>query len=340
MSHIAESVPLADIWKIESYINKEGLPLREVLRRTGASWGVNGLMWNGRDGKICNLLKADGQVVFNPDPPYTARGYAWETGPDIHMERVPCAARNYLACTELIVDGQPVAKPIYTPQQGGRRGRTAIGTKNGRFCAYISGDGTADARTPEELRDLLADYGWRDAVMLDSGGSSQGVLNGRSISSGRIVKHILLVYLLKDKPAPESGYEPTVKAYSKSRDGKQHLTEHFTVREFACRDGSDPVFIATALPQVLEAIREHFGKPVRITSGYRTPPYNQRVGGKTYSQHLYGMAADIVIDGVSPAEVGRYARSLMPHHGGIGIYDTDKHFTHIDVRKVRADWRD
>ena len=62
-----------------------------------------------------------------------------------------------------------------------------------------------------------------------------------------------------------------LKAYSLARDGALHLTPHFRVREFACRDGSDPIFVEEELAALLEAIRLHFGCPVAITSGFRDP---------------------------------------------------------------------
>ena len=128
----------------------------------------------------------------------------------------------------------------------------------------------------------------------------------------------------------------TVKAYSKAKDGNKNLTANFKVREFACKDGSDVIFISDGLVQVLQAIRSHFGKPVTINSAYRTPAYNKKVGGETYSQHQYGTAADIVVSGVSPAEVAAYAETLLIGTGGIGVYST---FTHIDVRKVKSRWK-
>ena len=45
-----------------------------------------------------------------------------------------------------------------------------------------------------------------------------------------------------------------LKAYSLARDGALHLTPHFRVREFACRDGSDPIFVEEELATLLEAI--------------------------------------------------------------------------------------
>lgn len=128
----------------------------------------------------------------------------------------------------------------------------------------------------------------------------------------------------------------TIKAYSRVKDGNKKLSTNFRVREFACLDGSDPIFIDTELVTILQKIRTHFGKAVTITSAYRTPPRNKSVGGTAYSMHLYGMAADIKIGGISPKKVGEYAEKLLPDRGGIGIYDT---FTHIDVRATKARWK-
>lgn len=126
-----------------------------------------------------------------------------------------------------------------------------------------------------------------------------------------------------------------IRAYSKAKNGSEKLSANFKVKEFACKDGSDPVFIAPELVDILQKIRNHFGKAVVINNGYRTPTYNKKVGGATYSQHLYGTAADIEISGVKPKEVAAYVETLMPDKGGIGIYPT---FTHVDVREVRSRW--
>lgn len=127
----------------------------------------------------------------------------------------------------------------------------------------------------------------------------------------------------------------TIKAYSKAKDGNKKLSANFRVREFACTDGSDPIFIDSDLVNILQKIRNHFGKAVTITSAYRTPTKNKACGGTIYSRHLYGEAADIKISGVSPAKVAAYAETLLKNKGGIGIYST---FTHIDVRSVKSRW--
>ena len=127
----------------------------------------------------------------------------------------------------------------------------------------------------------------------------------------------------------------TVKAYSKAKDGNKNLSANFKVREFACTDGSDPVFVSDKLVEILQEIRSHFGRAVTINSAFRTAAKNKSVGGATNSQHLYGMAADITVKGVSPSRVAAFAETLLPNTGGIGIYGT---FTHVDVRAAKSRW--
>ena len=126
-----------------------------------------------------------------------------------------------------------------------------------------------------------------------------------------------------------------VKVYSKAKEGNVKLSKNFTVKEFACSDGTDTVFISLALVNLLQKIRNHFGKAVIINSAYRTEAHNKSIGGATYSQHKYGLAADIHINGVTPKEIADYVETLMPSSGGIGIY---KSFVHVDVRQVKSRW--
>ena len=126
-----------------------------------------------------------------------------------------------------------------------------------------------------------------------------------------------------------------VRVYSGSRDGAERLAPHFRVKEFACSDGTDTVFVAPELVEVLEKLRTHFGRPVRVLSGYRTESKNKAVGGAAYSRHKYGMAADISVEGTAPSAVAAYAETLLPDRGGIGVYGT---FVHVDVRSARSRW--
>ena len=134
-----------------------------------------------------------------------------------------------------------------------------------------------------------------------------------------------------------------IQAYSLSKEGYKQLSANFRVREFRCRDGSDPIFVDDELVVLLQQIREHFGKALTITSGYRTPGHNKSCGGAAYSQHLYGRAADFKIAGVGPDTVAAYTETLLPGRGGIGVYPPKAGratgWVHIDTRPEKSRWR-
>ena len=126
-----------------------------------------------------------------------------------------------------------------------------------------------------------------------------------------------------------------VREYSLGRDGDLQLSPHFRLREFASKDGSDKVLVDDDLVVLLETIREAAGGAVTINSGYRSPEHNAAVGGVSTSQHVYGRAADIVVEGASPLLVGQIAEYYLDRRGGIGVYQT---FTHVDTRAIRSRW--
>lgn len=113
-------------------------------------------------------------------------------------------------------------------------------------------------------------------------------------------------------------------------DGKGKVSKHFKVKEFACKDKSDLVLVDEELVDLLETIREHFGKRVYINSAFRTEKWNNEVGGARYSRHLAGEAADIWVKDVKPHDVASYADNVLGEKGGI-ICHTN--YVHIDVRK-------
>lgn len=133
-----------------------------------------------------------------------------------------------------------------------------------------------------------------------------------------------------------------LEVFSLAKDGGRRLSANFTVREFRCRDGSDPVFVDSELVRVLQNIRDHFGKPVVITSAYRTAAHNKAVGGAKYSQHCYGRAADIRVAGVPVETLATYAETLLPDTGGIGRYPVRSGrptgWVHVDTRPAKSRW--
>ena len=87
----------------------------------------------------------------------------------------------------------------------------------------------------------------------------------------------------------------------------ERLSKNFTLEEFevsatARMNGIDnhvPQFavprLRTLCEKVLQPVRDHFGVPIIITSGYRCPDLNDAVKGATSSQHMKGEAADFKI---------------------------------------------
>lgn len=118
------------------------------------------------------------------------------------------------------------------------------------------------------------------------------------------------------------------------------ISKNFQYKEFDCHGKGccSTTIIDEKLVGYVQQIRDHFGKPVTITSPYRCEVHNRRVGGATKSYHMQGKAADIVVQGVSSREVAKYAESIGIL--GIGLYETsaDGYFTHIDTRTTKSFW--
>lgn len=137
-----------------------------------------------------------------------------------------------------------------------------------------------------------------------------------------------------------------VKTYSFAKDGNKYLSEHFRVREFRCKDGSDEILIDTNLPVILEKLRrklaEKLGEEVRINinSGYRTKSHNKKIGGSATSKHCKGLAADIICKTTSgktvPAKIVCTAAQDLNLDG---IAYISPGATHVDCRGYRW-WAD
>ncbi len=128
-----------------------------------------------------------------------------------------------------------------------------------------------------------------------------------------------------------------VKTYSLKKDGNKKLSENFRVREFRSRDGADKILIDEKLVILLQKMRDRFGI-ISISSAYRTPAYNKRVGGVSSSQHLYGLAADVTLSASSRlTEAARYAEKIG--FRGVGLDDRYQRFLHLDTRKNKSFFR-
>ena len=200
MSKYIAALPLSWVERIAIVVTRGTKTLAQVAAEARSAhpdcevYVLNGGVYYGA--KAVMHLRSDGYTYA--EDPYSYWGYAWDVGPDIAMGLVPCGKANYINCVELIRQGTPNPKPRYNPDMGGTRGRTAMGIKDGYLMLYVSGDGTADAKSPEELRNELAGLGWESALMLDGGVSSQCDFNGAKIYSGRKVHNYIVVYVRRE----------------------------------------------------------------------------------------------------------------------------------------------
>lgn len=107
-----------------------------------------------------------------------------------------------------------------------------------------------------------------------------------------------------------------------------HLTPHFTLGEFALNQEvrrfqhQHQIDTAAELAAFLERVRQRFGRPIRITSGYRPPAINRLAGGASNSEHLYAVAGegavDVTIDGVDMNAVQEWVAANWPYSIGHG----------------------
>ena len=123
------------------------------------------------------------------------------------------------------------------------------------------------------------------------------------------------------------------------RGDSVQLSKNFRVREFACKcKRCTDLLVDDALVDWLQKIRDHFGRPVNINSGYRCERHNAAVGGSKTSHHMRGMAADIRVAGVLPVDVARYAESVGVQR--IGLYEgsVEGDFVHIGSEPRKRFW--
>lgn len=104
-----------------------------------------------------------------------------------------------------------------------------------------------------------------------------------------------------------------------------NLTNNFTLHELtksetALRQGLDNTpseeivtNLKTLAEKVLQPVRNHFAKGVKVNSGYRAPEVNAAVGGSRTSDHTKGMAADIEIPGLPNAELAQWIEANLDY---------------------------
>ena len=121
-----------------------------------------------------------------------------------------------------------------------------------------------------------------------------------------------------------------------------NLSPHFTLEEMTYTSTGFPnvpsateIANLSVLAMTLESVRSLLGKPISISSGYRSTRVNSAVRGAGNSYHLYGLAADIKVKGMTPYEVCMaiknsdisYDQLILEELGGNGGW------THIGIKE-------
>ena len=134
---------------------------------------------------------------------------------------------------------------------------------------------------------------------------------------------------------PKKVKTQVVTASIKAKGKNYKVADHFTLGEFQCHNGADTVKYDKQIVTALETARRFFNVPITVSSAYRTPDYNKKVGGATGSYHTKGRAVD---------HYSKLSYSLLAKfyevYGlkGIGCY-YDDNFVHIDSRASKFLWK-
>ncbi|WP_136465197.1 YcbK family protein [Flagellimonas onchidii] len=122
------------------------------------------------------------------------------------------------------------------------------------------------------------------------------------------------------------------------------LTENFDLSEFQSRDGAKmPIHVMNniiKLAKVLQVMRNEFGRPITITSGYRSPEHNATVSGAVpNSTHTKGKAADFKVAGLTAKQMYDGIETMISQgkvpEGGLGLYSNRVHY---DMRGYKSRW--
>lgn len=122
------------------------------------------------------------------------------------------------------------------------------------------------------------------------------------------------------------------------------LTKNISKDEIKCNCGCGLDRMSRGTLSVVQMVRDHFGKAVRINDanhcGCRCESHNAKVGGSERSEHLPDEdgvchAIDFHVEDVPNIEVYGYIDGIFPNGLGLGLYNS---FVHVDDRLAKARW--
>lgn len=129
---------------------------------------------------------------------------------------------------------------------------------------------------------------------------------------------------------------------------KHYPMKYFSIAEFLNSDAADKYQVSNMpadeellavlnninalVNNVLDPLRAMIGRPIIITSGYRSQRVNELVGGSKASQHMLGKAADIHIQGYTPQQMEMVYRTIQMY------YDFDQLIFYPSKNIIHISW--
>lgn len=174
--------------KVQIYVNTKRKTAAQIKSETGCDVVINGGLYNMSKFTANCHLKVDGKVIAKDQ--YKYYGYGWNANgvPAIVLDY--SGLDNYICCVCMVRDGK-AEKMYYDSAVGRSCARTAIGTfPDGRLWVYVDKAG----KTPVQLQAIAMKAGVRDAIMLDGGGSTQGIFPTGKVTSSRKVHNYICIW--------------------------------------------------------------------------------------------------------------------------------------------------
>ena len=143
------------------------------------------------------------------------------------------------------------------------------------------------------------------------------------------------------KPTPTESFQQYFDRQGFKYFKARELTWYFSRVRNGVRNSEPPREIwHSIIPtfRILDKLREKIGRPIIISSTYRSPAYNRTVGSTNASQHVRFTAVDFSSPGATPAHLHSELLAMRNSGewvGGLGRYRT---FVHIDTRGRNATW--
>lgn len=171
--------------RAQIYYNIKRKPLAQVKRETGCSHIINGYLFNGSFQPV-GWTVIDGKVISRD----AYQDWGISIGSDGKPQMLTDRGGSFLSGVPLLKNGAKLERSL-TPDVARSAARTAVGwMPDGRICLWCD----KTSLTRDQLQDKLLGLGVSDALMLDGGGSTQGIFPKGTVASTRKVPTLLLFW--------------------------------------------------------------------------------------------------------------------------------------------------